>query len=320
MSLKRTFRILVIDDSPEVIDRVVQRVANEQHSFGGIEWSVDIGTVLVKIIDNNGQYSISMDTMEELAAECAKCPNVIFADYGYANRDLVHEIENEYNGVPIPLNNIAQYTGKVFTIRNLVERANEYMNDPSKDSAKRSQLKKNFLNYNGILYLYTYKAREFQYVFGDIHARETATANAQRKWKVKLVDTRCYFYGDDRFDDPNRTIHDWNFYAHLVTGYIDQRTQIELLRNIISGSRFVRYRRSLLSVAVIMALGGMLGAIGEWFGSQFVNTAEKDMMVAAWLILGFSFVLILLFGFGIPIFFEKILSNLVKLKSDDETQ
>lgn len=307
------FRVLVVDDDEDVVKRLRDRVSIEQRSFEGRTWQIDLRIVRIlveKVDDETSQ--ISKKTLKELASACAQAPHVIFADFGYAQKEVIERLrQRSKQGEEITESDLA---GKVLTTSDLADAIQSFVYDESVDSYLRNNLKRNLLEHRANLYLYTYTSKDFIKALNPVAARAKRTKAAFPNFTVIGVDTKYEFYNGDEFDWPNPSKHDGKFYAHLVSGLINNLIQRELLEHILSDAKrlkYVRVQRSILSVALIVALGGAIGASSEWLGSRIVGLAGAGFYVPALIIAGLTVLLILIIGLVIPFVFEKAMSGLI---------
>lgn len=314
------FRVLVIDDDEEVIKRLPGRVSIEQREFEGRTYQIDLRLVRVQVEKVNDEtLQISNSTLEELSAACAQPPHIIFAEYGYVQRETIEKLRQiSHQGKEITEQDLI---GALLSTSDLVRAAQVFASDKSIDSYKRHNLRKNFLESRVKFYLYTYASKEFIKAAGEIPNRKKRTQAAFLNCTVIPIDTRDEFYNGSEFDWPNPTKHDRKFHAHLVSGLINNLIQREFLEHILSDTKrlkYVRVQRSVLSVALIVALGGAIGAGSEWLGDRIADLASTGLYVPALLIVGLSVLFILIMGLIVPFVFEKIMSGLLSKSESDE--
>lgn len=314
------FRVLIIDDDLEVIKRLPERILREQRYFEGRTWSIDLRVVHVKVEKiNENHYQIANSTFEELASACSQPPHLILADYGYAQKEIISTLKHlSDQGKEIKEEDLI---GKVFTTADLAAAVQKFILDSSVDSYKRNSLKKNFLESSAKLYLYSYTSKDFIKALRGVEARANRTKAALPNCKVIPVDTKHEFYNGEEFDYPNPTKHDGKFYAHLVGGLINHLIQIEFIEHILEDAKrlkYVRVRRSTVSVGIIVALGGAIGAFSEWLGGRVLDLFSHGFLVPAFTIVGLAVVFILIIGLVVPVAFERVMTGLLTKRQIDE--
>ena len=315
------FRVLVIDDDEEVIKRVADRVSMETRVFEGRTYKIDLRLVCVLVERVNEETScISEKTIQELATACAQPMHVIFADHGYILKEVVEKLR------------LLAQQGKEFTERDLIGKAltpadvakaaRAFANNPSVDFYKRKNIMKNLLESRAKLYLYSYTSKDFIKALGEVATRANRTKAAFPNCSVIAKDTRYEFYNGQEFDWPNpKSKHEPKFYAHLVTGLLNELIQQEFLNHILGDTtrlKYVRIERSVISVGLIVALGGAIGASAEWLGARVMGLATTGLYVAAFTMAGLAIFFILSIGLVVPFVFEHTMSRLLRKNDVDE--
>src|SRR5947209_10068243 len=127
------FRVLVIDDDEDVVKRLHDRVSRKQRSFEGRTWQIDLRVVRIQVEKVNDETSqISKTTLKELASACAQAPHVIFADYGYAQKEIIEGLrQRSIQGKEITERDL---TGKVLTTSDLADAIQQFIHDDTIDS------------------------------------------------------------------------------------------------------------------------------------------------------------------------------------------
>jgi hypothetical protein len=271
---------------------------------------------------NNESFQISKSTLEELSAACSEPPHLILADYGYAKPEIISTLRKfSEQGKEITEQDLI---GKVFNTSDLAFAAKEYSIDNKNDSYKRKSISKNFLELKAKLYLYSYTSKDFYKALGEISSRVNRTQSVFSNCKVMPIDTKYEFYNGAEFDWPNeQSKHDGKFYAHLVSGLLNNLIQIEFLEFILNDAKRLRYfrvQKSVITVGAIVALGGAIGAVGEWLGGRVFYLFNKGMFENALTLVVLAIVFTLVIGLIIPVSFEKVMSGLLsKSNSNDES-
>jgi hypothetical protein len=312
--MHRYFRVVIIDDDEDVFRRLDERLHIEPRSFEGDTFSIDIRPVHVALEQSpTGEYAISSRTIERLVSACAQSPHLLLADFGYADRSVMGQFcKRSDAGEELSQQDLA---GKLLTISDLVEAARLYANDPSVDSYKRRTIQRNFLSYDRTLCLYSYAGKAAVAALGEIEARATRTHAAFPNSTVERFDTRYLFYNGREFDWPNpNSKHNPRFYAHLLTGLLDNIIRQKLLEYVLDDARrlkYVRVQRITWSVGFVVALAGSLGAAAEWIGGRVVALASAGLWSVAVVLGTFAALWLLLIGFALPLVFERVMSGLL---------
>lgn len=304
------FHVLVIDDSSEVIRQLKRRIS-PQHVIAGVTWRVILNAVHIDTKQETGPAGFTDDTLRSLIAGCTQTPDLILADYGFANKKQSEQL-NDHSLTP------EQFMDSILTAPDLVPAVEEFLErEHSEDRKLAARVAAGFRDNPCRLYLYTYTPIQFKNALPTVDARAKETQQVFGHSEVIPLDTTVEFYGNERFADK----HDKDFYGYLVTGLLDQIIYRELFEFVLKREterlRFVRYYRSGAGVLAIVLLGGGIGAVGEWIGGRIMVLIEKGLETTA-LIVGLGAVIVfLILGLCVPLIFERLMSNLLrKLKAD----
>lgn len=309
----RNFRVLVIDDDGEVLKELPGKVNTEEREFEGRIWRIDLQTVHVKIENRpTGGFQISTETLAELAEKCHEMPHVIFADYGYAKQEEMAKLPALYNKKGGIIEQDVK--GKIFTLNDLGKAVRSYSENACLDTKKRENLKKNFLGFKFKLGLYSYRSKELLDVLKGMKERKNHTREVLRNCKIVPIDTKVIFYADGKFDTGASSKHDGKFYAHLLTGLIDNLIKIEFLNHILIDAKrlkYLRVRRSGRTVAVIAAIGVAVGAVAEWLGGHAIALAKAGQVILSLSVVGLTVVFFLALGIVIALVFDNLITRLL---------
>jgi hypothetical protein len=318
--MANNYLVLIIDDDQEVLRRLDGRIQRISEIFEGKTYSIDFKHVHVEVEKINNHYQISKETIERLADICShQSPHLILADYGFAQKDVVKSFRGISNqGKEITEDDLK---GKVLTTVDLADAVKKYIDDKNTDPIKRQSLKSNLLNQCIKLYLYSYTSKEFYKALGPMEERVKRTNNAFGKFKVIPIDTKYEFYNKEEFDSPPNTKHESKFYAHLISGLLNNIIQLEFTKYILNDTKrlkYVRVKRGVLSVGAIVAIGSAIGASSEWLGSRILNLFSSGFHSQAYILITLTIVAILVMGVLVPIGFERVITGLLKKKTLDE--
>jgi hypothetical protein len=319
--MTRFFRVLIIDDDEEIIKRIPERVSVKARAFENRTYRIDLRVVRIRLCETQDeQLSFDGATFEELASACSQCPHLILADYGYTKRetiDAVREITRQGKEVTDD-----DLFGKVMTLPDLVQAIRVFANDDTVEAYKRNNLNRSLLKTTAKLYLYSYTAKEFMKALGEPAGRAKRVEAALPNCSVTRIDTKYEFYNGAEFDWPNPSKHDTKFYAHLIGGLINELAHREFLEFILTEAvrlKYIRVQRSVLAVALIVALGGAIGACAQWLGGRAIGLASTGLYVPALIIIGLTILFIFILGVSLPFVFERIMSGLLATADRSET-
>jgi hypothetical protein len=195
--MKQTYRVLVIDDQKEVIDRL----SNICRSNFPIEISkninLEINTLFVEIVQKTSakeEFEISDKTIENLIKLSSKEFSHIFTDFGFVADS------NIYN--TLPLDTVEEIdpkslANKVFTPVDLIIKTNQYIKQ-HRSTKSIKNLKQNFLNFAGKLSLYSYWDKRFNKVYHSLGERAFIIQNVFRHATFdRLYDIKSLLYDNN---------------------------------------------------------------------------------------------------------------------------
>jgi hypothetical protein len=304
MPKMNTFRVLVLDDSRELIAKLAKRVSHQQN-IDGTEWRTVLQEVHIEVVVCDGEPQFSEETLRKIIEACRERPHLILADYGF--------VAPEHITLPPE-----QYFQHALTPAMLVPALRKYLKKRHPHEAKiHRETEANFIRNPGPLYLYTFTGRSFRGIDPTPDQRANLVRRAFDQSQVQLVDISQELYQNDAFSGDDK-----EFRAFLTAGLLAGIMQRELLRFVLREEKerlkYVRFRRSSLGVLVIVLLGGAIGAAGEWLGGRLTALVTGGFGAMA-IVLGIlAAIFFALLGLGMPYLFEKMMSNLLsKIKSDE---
>jgi hypothetical protein len=300
----KTFHVLVLDDNRELIEKLGSRMTHIHH-IARTEWKVELHEIHVEVVLQNGKPFFSQETLQSIVDACRENPNLILLDYGFISSEHTNLAPDEY-------------FKNILTPADLIPALREYLQRTAPHDRKLAALITSALTANTCpTYLYTFTGRDFQRKSPIPDERKRLTQRAFPNTEIQLLDISQEIFANDAFSGEDK-----NFRAFLTAGLLARIIERELLLKILASEnerlRFVRYYRSGIGVVVIILLGGAIGAVGSWLGGLIVTLIMENNTTMA-LTLGIcSVVVSFLLGLVVPIFFERLMSNLlIKLKSDD---
>lgn len=310
----RHYRIVVIDDDPEVIQRVEGRISNWSREFEREVWQIELSLVQVTIEPTDADtYRISDTTIRELAQAFSQTPDLVFADYGFIRPTVLEEWrEKSKTGHTITPNDLK---GKFLTLVDLANSTREATGRKALSASLRSALLHNFLGFSGKVFLYSLTTTAFLPVLGELEFRRSRVQAAFPRASVTSVDTKYEFYNGEEFAQQK---HEARFYAHLVSGLIGWSAQVAMLETMLARARKLKYlqiRRSIVSVGGIVAFGGGIAAVGGFLGERITDLLQRGDYPNAALVGGAGLVLVFTLGLALPFLFGTFMSGL--LTSDE---
>jgi hypothetical protein len=306
----RQYRVLVIDDDAAVLSRLRGRISRSKRDFEHETWQIDIATVHIELQQGpDGRYGISYPTLLRLAESVLVRPDLILTDYGFMDRDRMSYWRDQHaRGHMVTLSDFA---GEFLTPVELIAAARDIAAAENMDSKLREALRRNLLDYDGRVVIYSMTSRAFIGALGEIETRRANVDAALPIATVEAVNPNYELYNRDEFVDAK---HDPAFYAHLIGGLIDKVIQINLLEAMLNQARnlkYLRVRKSVTSVAIVVALGAGTAAVGDLIGSQITVLLKSGDYGPAALVAGFAVALVFFVGIVLPFGFGKIMTGLL---------
>lgn len=300
-----TFRVLVLDDSRELIAKISKRLTFNPQNIDGSTWQLVLHEVYVEVTVEAGTPQFSHETLRRIVEECRERPHLILADYGF--------VAPEHSNLPPE-----QYFDRALTPATLIPALRTYLEKYHlRDAKVQAETESNFIQNPCPFFLYTYTGKEFRGVDPTPDQRANLVRRAFGASEVHLVDISQELFQNDAFSGDDKAFRAF-LTAGLLVGIIERELITRAFQDAKGRLKYVRFRRSGLGVLAIVILGGAIGALGEWFGSTVIAMLEKGLFSYA-IALGIlaAFFLFLL-GLGVPLFFERLLSNLLtKVKADN---
>lgn len=311
--MKKTFRVLVIDDNQKVLDGLPKRLTTYNRVFEERNYSIDlvpvhieIETTKVKIetvksnSENHEQHlsKISTKTLENLETACEKPFSLILADFGYATEEVINTLDKPPNGKEFTR---ADLEGKVLTTADLAKAASELS----------PKLKMNFVDSFAKFYLYSYVSGKFNFVFGLMSDRVNSTNGWFRNCKVEPVDTKDEFYGGEEFNSK----YDKDYYAYQASNLINRIIQYEFVEFILKDSQRKRYTR-IKQTASIIGILTLVGFASEWLGKIVFKIFDKGNFFEGVVVVLISVIALVVIGGIISYFVEEKVAKTMAEEAD----
>ncbi len=174
--MKQTYRVLVIDDQKEVVDRVSNICLSNFPTEISKNINLEIDTLFIEVVQKTSykeEFEISDKTIENLINLSSKEFSHIFTDFGFvADSDIYDTLPLDTVGEIEP----KSLTNKVFTPVDLIIKTKQYIKQ-HRNTKSIKNLKQNFLNFAGKLSLYSYWDKRFNKVYHSLGERAFITQN-----------------------------------------------------------------------------------------------------------------------------------------------
>ena len=306
-------RILILDDDEEAIARCNARLAPELLVFEHRSWRTEIHVVRVVVEAHaNGEARIAASVIDEIARICAQPLDVIVSDYGFATSPLLDLLEQrDKAGEPV---SESEVLGSLLTLPDLVAAIKARCDGPEPTRAE-ANLQKHFLEHERSVHLYSYTSRELMQKMHPVPSRLARTQRACPAPHIVAHDLKHEFYNGPEFDWPNPSKKDRLFHAHLLSGFVKQHVAAAFLERVLEDAKRLKYlrgQRSVFAVALIVVIGGSVGAVADWLGGHILSLWQTGLTGAAFAMAGLTIVFLLVVGLSVPLIFERLMSALVR--------
>jgi hypothetical protein len=306
----RQYRVLVIDDDIEVLRRLPGRIIPSKRTFEGKIWNVDLSSVHVEIERNGeGVYEFKNSTIMDLGQKLSVRPDLILADYGYVDRTVLNYwAERASGGYSVTADDL---TGQLLTPVDLVSSVEDFIANGNVDSALINSLRGNLLEFDGRFIIYTMTSKAFIAALGEVESRRSRVVPAFPRAEIGAIDTNLELYNREEFASRK---HEPDFYAHLVTGLINQAIQTTMLEAMLQEARnlrYLRFGRSVAAVGAIVAIGSGFAAVAEFIGNRIAQLLQSGEYGSAALVGAFAIVVVFIVGMLLPLAFGRVMSGLL---------
>ena len=201
------------------------QVANE-------EYRVDLLLLHVDVIGEENEYQISLKTFEKLYEYCEKPFNLILADFGFVKQGI-NTLEE--------LDRLKKLNPKC-SVRELIDRIilnpSHIVNENIKHPQFYKIIEKQFINFKGNLYVYTYIPSKIEREYTSSDVRRNVTNKHFPSAKILLIDTRKELFNNSKFDGK----HDGEYYPFLIAKYLSKIIHYEIAELIIRKNSEVKYQ------------------------------------------------------------------------------
>lgn len=314
MKPKKIFRVLVVDDNPDVIEQLSNRIT-PQHTIAESIWLVDKVLINAKLeLDDSGAAHLSPETVSRILSECAKPFDLMLLDYGFTSPG------QHWSAIPKDEEISQEFLKKTKTAADLIKAIEDYLKQSRMESmALIENFTKNFKNFAGKIYLYTYTPSALSRTYPNPDARKKRTQNEFTQAEVILVDTQHELFDNYRYENKYSS----EFYAYLITGHLDNVINRELLEHVLIVQRnelkYVRVAKGGFGLFLIAIIAGGLGSASAWIGEAVLHLFKAKEYSMAWTFVGLAVIVLFLVGTGLPWILERLLTNtLTRLTSDKD--
>lgn len=321
---QRHYRVLLLEDDPLVLERLRDRLSTVEQYVAGDHWRLELLPVRVCIEKTGADFTFTRQTLDDIALAVRDGVDLVVVDYGYVNPEALAEARASAAAAGRETMSKDDVRGKILTTEDLGEALAEYVKNTTIDSSLRRAVESHIVSSPKKIpvLLYSYTSAELYDVYQALDARKNRTASAFKNFHVTPIDTRFELYNRDEFDRQMAgaaTKHDLQYYSWLVSGLLVllvRQRFLEHLVSVASSLKYIRVRRSLKSVTVLVALGAAVAGFGQWLSDQYVTLFRVGSYGLASLVAVGALVVILIAGTFLPLLFEWLM--VILLRPTDE--
>jgi hypothetical protein len=272
------YRVLIVDDKQPVLNAAKDWI-ERKYTVGGEEITVELFRLCVEVIDSESGYKISDGTLGLLNEYCNSSFNLILIDFGFVKKEIKTADEINRLHQDNPQKSIRELIDKI------VLNPTHIVDDALKSTKYSKNIKKNFIDYCGNLYIYTYIPSQLERDYTCTDVRNNVTNLKFPKAKIKIIDTRKELFNDFQFEMK----YDSEYYPFLISKFLSKIIQIEIAESLLRNNvdikqKFEKIRKSNRLLAISIILPSIIAGI--FIPSLFSSLGEKNYIIAISLFLG----------------------------------
>lgn len=309
------FYVIIIDDKLESCNRIERKITGGQ-TLGQLDPIIPVfaKSIHIKLEEigsaekpEESNWTFSRETIPLLIDAAAQKPDMIIIDYIYVDVNVSATLQERAKQGLINEEMMSQRALSPVDLRRWVEETSELSGND------KNLILKNIFCCDCTVYLHTYTPPGIASVVGSVADRIKKIHQVFPNASVCSIDTKSEFFNGDEFDWPNKNSRrDAQYYPYQLGVYFDQVVHKEILRKHLKSDRFLRVKRTSLSVAVISAIGSSIGFASGWVGALFSELLNKQQYIVASVMgIGLTSIIILV-GAACPFLFESWMSKLME--------
>lgn len=312
--MKSDFYVIIIDDKNEVCQRIEKKITGgpspgQSDPIKTVK-AKTVHITLEEIENSNGsellKWTFMQEVLDKLIEAVSEKPDLIIIDYIYVDRKISLILREKAKQQEVTEDLMADRVLSPVNLRNWIENKIEI------SSATKRSILNNIFNINCPIYLHTYTPQGIVPFVGNVTDRIRKVRQVFPNAIISSIDTRSEFYNSDEFDWPNpNSQKDDKYYPYQLAVFFDQIVQKEIIRKELKQNKYLRIKRTTLSVGVISAIGAAIGFAGSWIGNLVAATIKSQGYFHAFIIsISLLFVLIIV-GAACPFLFENWMQKII---------
>jgi hypothetical protein len=289
------FRVLIVDDKKPVLDAMKDWIEHKM-IVGNEEFIIELNRLHVNVIDAEIGYKITDGTYQLLDDFCNSQFNLILLDFGFVKEGVkaVDKVEELHQKSP-------QKTKREL-LDNIVLNPSNLVEDVLNSEYNFKKIKKNFIEYTGNMYIYTFIPNKLEQDYTCADVRKNVTNKHFPNAIIKIIDSRKELFNNSEFGEKSVT----EYYPFLISKFLSKIIQLEIaeyiiLRNTEIKFKFDKIRRNNKLMAISIILPSIIAGI--FIPSLFTSFEKGDYLIAVSLLVA---LLLITFVFTIGTrYFEK---------------
>lgn len=306
--MKSKFRVLLIDDTKEVLDHL-QSILRQDINVGNLSIKINVETLHVTLeqIAGGADYQITEQTIKDLGIISGEKFDYIFSDFGFVgNRTRGEELRQNLldKGLGVEESDIK---GLVLQLRDIKKRYDEMCLRNALSNETQNRINENFINHKGSILVYTNSPKPFDNYFNSnqkpVRINEVKYVFQQSK-KVDFILMHDEFSINHEIESLFPTVDARKkFYSQLLSKRINSLMQYVALEHIIMSQDKLRISKTDQAFKTLTAWAIGFGAAVAVFGEVLFHFAHTTIALAMkklgieynlnlWLNLGMTLLLI----------------------------
>ncbi|SPD73388.1 hypothetical protein PITCH_A1820017 [uncultured Desulfobacterium sp.] len=270
--MAKAFRILVVDDKKPVLEAMKDWIEHN-YNVANEDYRIELLLLHVDVLGEENEYQISVKTFEKLNEYCQKPFNLILADFGFVKQGI-NTIEE--------LDRLKVLNPKC-SVRELIDRIilnpSHIVNDCIRHPKYYKRIKKQFVDFKGNLYVYTYIPSKIEREYTSADVRKNVTNKHFPSANILLIDARKELFNNSKFDGK----HDGEYYPFLISKYLSKIIHIEIAELTIRKinevkDQFVKLKRNNRIVTITTILPSIIA--GVFIPSLFTSIEKGNYTIA----------------------------------------
>lgn len=309
--MKTKFRVLLIDDTKEVLD-YLQAILEQDISVSGLSIKIQVETLLVELepsVTVVNAYQINEQTIMNLGINCSDKFDYIFSDFGFigdrtrAEALRQHLLNGQSRGVIE-----ADIKGLLLQLRDIKTKYDDMCTRNVINNVMQNSINANFLKHEGSILVYTNSPKPFDNYFdnNEMPIRMNEVKNTFKDSdKVDFILMHNEFSITPELENLFSVDVRKKFYSQLLSKRINSLMQYVALEHMVASQDKLRIRKTDKAFKVLTAWAIGFGAAVAVFGEVLFHFAHETLSLAMeklnlefdtnlWLNLGVTILLILL--------------------------